>query len=201
MSLDVWLKRGKTVNVGGRDLVMLPLPVTRLFKVMYWLEENANDVIRDTIQTTEPGKVPNPMVLVTRVLAKVDMSQVIFDVLIYPKNPDTKKPINEGLTKEFVEEYLDIPTANALVKAFVQLNEIEDIIKNLQSLPVVKKLMEAASLTFGIPYLSSLQQSTGSAQTQSEGSRSLKSTDTLEPDIIEKQGLGKPSPEKPTLLQ
>jgi len=198
-SLDVWLSKGKKVNVAGRELIMFPLPVSRLVKVIDWLEENANEVIGDTIKTAEPGKIPNPLILITRVLGKVDMSQLVCDVLSYPKNPDTKKPLNEGLSKQFFDDYLDIPTANALVKTFVELNEIPDIIKNLQSLPVVKRLMEAASLTFGIPYLNSLQQSTDSTLTESEGSRSRKSTDMLEQTILEKQGLGNTT-EKPTAL-
>ena len=200
MSLDVWLKKGKPVVIGGREFIMLPLPVSRLFKVMNWLEENANDVISDVVKNTEPGKVPNPMVLVTRVLSKVDTSQVIFDILSYPKDPDTKQCINKEISKEYIEEYLDIPTAHSIVKVFIELNEIPDIIKNLQSLPVIKKLTDIASFVFGIPFLNSLRLSTDSTQSVSEGSHSPKSTGMSEQTILERQGLGT-SQEKPTVLQ
>jgi hypothetical protein len=198
MSLEVWLQRGRKVEVGGRELYMMPLPLTQLFSVGKWLEENSGDVLQETIKNTEPGKVPNPLVLVTRVLMKVDMSEVALKIFSYPRNPDTKECLNGELTKDFFDEYLDIPTAHRLFNDFIALNQLEELLKNLQSLPVIKKLMEAASLTFGIPYLSSLQQSTDSTPNGLEGSHSHKSMDSLEQTILEKQGLGTPSSQAAT---
>lgn len=196
MSLEVWLKKGKSITVGGRELLMMPLPLTKLFSIGSWLEENSNEVIHETIKSTEPGKVPNPLVLVTKVLNKVDTSELALTIFSYPKNPETGELLNKGLSKQFFDDYFDIPTAHEAYKLFVELNQLEELIKNLQSLPVIKKLMEAASLTFGIPYLSSLQQNMDSTQSASEGSRSRKSTDTLGETTLEKQGLGKPSQEQ-----
>lgn len=201
MSLETWINQGRKVSVGGKELVMMPLPVVRLFRVLNWLENNANEVVRDTFRDAEPGKIPSPMSLVTRVFGKVDMTQLVFDILSIPKDPDTGESINKGLTKEFIEDYLDIPTAHKLVQVFVEINDVPGIIKNLQSLPVIKKLTEAASLTFGIPYLNSLHQSTVSTPSASEGSHSHKSMDTSEHVSTEGQDLGKTIQEKPTLLQ
>jgi len=180
---------------------MMPLPLTRLVNVLHWLEENANEVVIDTVRNSEPGHVPNPMVLVTKVITRVDFPQVVCDVFSFPKDPDTKEQVNKDLSREFFEIYLDIPTAHMLVKEFVELNQIPDLIKNFQSLPIANKLMEAASIMFGIPYLNSLQQSTSSAQTKSEGSPSHKSTDTSEPVTTEERDLGSTTRPQTDLLQ
>ena len=164
---------------------MMPLPLSRLYSIGTWLETNATDVIKETIAATRSGEVPNPMTLVARVLLRVDVSELVLNILTLPKNPETGKQINEGLTREFFDDYLDVPTAQDLFKQFIELNDLENLIKNLQSLPVVKKLMEASSLTFGIPFLSSLQQSTDSTQNKSEGSHSPKSTDSSTPTTVE----------------
>jgi hypothetical protein len=193
-SIDVWLKRGKKVEIGGRDLYMMPLPLSKLIGVGTWLEESSNDVVSETLKNVEPGKVPNVMVLVAKVLNKVNVSQVAFEIFSLPKDPETRESVNKNLSKEFFDEYLDIPTANILVKTFVELNDIPEIIKNLQSLPVVKRLSEAASLTFGIPFLNSLLQNTVSTQTKPEGSLFPKSTDSAERTDIVEQVLGSNPP-------
>lgn len=184
MSLDVWIKKGKKVTVGGRELTMMPLPLTRLFKIVGWLEENSNDVIKSALDR-ESKEIPNPMVLIVRVFNKIDLSEVALDIFSFPKDPDTGEQINKNLTKEFFDIYLDIPTAHTLVKMFGQLNEVEEIIKNLQSLPIVKGVLEMMSPIFGIPFLNSLQQNMGSHQSKPEGSHSLKSTDSSTPVNIE----------------
>lgn len=181
MSLEVWLKTGRKVTVGGRELTMMPLPLRRLYSVGSWLENNATDVVKETIAATNEGEVPNPMVLVARVLMRVDVAELAYAIFSLPKDPETGEQINKGLSKEFFDDYLDTPTAQKLFKEFIEINDLESLIKNLQSLPVVKKLMEASSLTFGIPFLSSLQQSTASTQNKPEGSPSPKSTDSSTP--------------------
>lgn len=183
-SLDVWLKSSRKVTVGGRELFMMPLPLTKLYAIGRWLELNANDVVKETITATEPGEIPNPMVLVARVLLKVDVNEIALQIFSLPKNPDNGEQVNKGLTKEFFDDYFDMPTAQLVFKEFVELNDIGNLIKNLQSLPVVKKLMEASSLTFGIPFLNSLRLSTDSNPNKLEGSPSPKSTD-LSPQTTE----------------
>lgn len=177
---DVWLKSGRKVTVGGRELILMPLPLTRLYKVLDWLEEASKDVIKETI-TAESKEIPNPLILIGRVLNKVDMPVLINEIFSAPKDPDTREPLNKGISKEFFEEYLDIATAHKIAKAFFEINELGDILKNLQSLPLVKELNKAASLTFGIPSLNSLQQSMDTPQSKQEGSLSPKSTDSLTP--------------------
>jgi hypothetical protein len=191
MSLDVWLSRGKKVNIGGRDLIMMPLPLSKLVAIGNWLEETCNDVVADILGEIRKGKeAPNPLALVTKVLLRIDMSQTALIIFESPKDPLTRSPVNKDLTREFFEEYLDIPTSKDLFLKFIEINQIEDLIKNLQSLPMAKKLIEIWTLTFGIPYLSSLQQSMVSPQDKLEGSLSHKSTDTLTPATSEELGLG-----------
>lgn len=202
-ALDVWLKRGKKIEVGGKSLWMMPLPLSKLYPVFDWIEENATDVVNDFVKSAEPGKAPNPLVLVTRVLSRVDLPSLAANIFSFPKNPDTNQPLNEVLTKEFFDDYLDIPTAQNLVQMFMDLNDLPNLIKNLQSLPVTQKVMEAASLTFGIPYLNSLLANTGLTQSKLEGSPSRKSIDSSKQSVSGGQVLGTPNQEKPatTLLQ
>src|SRR5579885_1669377 len=137
MALDVWLKRGKTVNVGGKDLYMMPLPIKKLFAIGYWIEENSKDVIQEAINNFEPGQQLNPLVLVVRVLSKIDVSHLAYQIFSIPKDPITKEQVNKDISVEFFEDYLDIPTAHLVAKTFIELNDVEEIIKNLQSLPEI----------------------------------------------------------------
>lgn len=181
MGLEVWLKSGKKVTIGGRELWLMPLPLTRLYSIGSWLETNATEVLKEAVAQTKAGEVPNTMALVAKILLRVDVAELAFTIFNNPKDPETRERVNKGISKEFFEDYLDLKNAHTLFMEFVQLNDIENLIKNLQSLPMVKKLMEASSLTFGIPFLNSLPQSIASAQIRSEGSRSHRSTDTLMP--------------------
>lgn len=199
-SLDVWIQKGKKVTIGGRELIMMPLPLTRLFKVVNWLEENSNEVIKEAVKA-ESKEIPNPMVLIVRVINKIDLSAVALEVFSFPKDPDTGEPLNKGLTREFFETYLDIPTAHTLVKTFGQLNEVEELIKNLRSLPIVKGVLELTSPIFGIPFLNSLHQSISSPQSKPEGSPSLKSTDSSTHVNTEEQGFGKTEKSETRLIQ
>lgn len=188
MSLDVWLKRGKRVTVGGRELIMMPLPLRRLYGLGSWLEENSSEVIKEIIASGSAA--PNPLAMVARVLARVNVSEVCYLIFSIPRDPDTGEQINKNISVEFFDEYLDVPVAQELFKQFIELNELENLIKNLQSLPVVKKLMEASSLAFGIPFLNSLQLSTASSQNKPEGSQFLKSTDSSTQPTSERQETG-----------
>ena len=189
MSLDKWLARGKPIMIGGREFLVMPLPLTRLHELGIWLETNCKEVVREFFADAKAEK-PNPLVMVSKVLMRVDTAEVIHNLLITPKNPETREPIN-SVTLDFISEYLDVPSAHEFYTAFVEVNDLESLLKNLQRLPIVKNLMEAASLTFGIPFLSSLEQSTVSHQKRSEGLPSRKSTATSAPVSTGAQEAGK----------
>lgn len=177
MSLEKWLARGRKITIGGREFTMMPLPLKRLHEVGIWLTENCNDVVQEVLSAREL-KAVNPMDMATKVLLRVNVSEIVFDLLSKPKNPDTGESINTGLTLEFIDEYLDPPTAQEFVTKFVEINELSNLVKNLRRLPVVQQLMDVASSTFGLPYLNSLLPNTDSTPTLSEGSHSPKSTVT-----------------------
>lgn len=191
MSLDLWLKKGSKVMVGGRELILMPLPLAKLVSIGHWLEENCNEVVQEILEEIRKGKeTPNPLALVTKVLLRVDMAETALLLFEFPKDPLSRKHINTDLTKEFFEEYLDIPTSQELFRKFVEINQLEELLKNLQSLPLAKKLIEVWTLAYGIPYLSSLQPNMGSVQEKSEGSLSHKSTATSEPATTGEQDPG-----------
>jgi hypothetical protein len=176
---------------------MAPLPLRTLYSVGEWLEENSNGVIKETTMGLKPGEVPNVLSLVTKIIMRVDVSKLIMDILALPTNPETLKPLNELPNKEFFDKFLDITTAHQVYKVFSELNDLEALIKNLQSLPMVSKLMEISSLTFGIPYSNILRQNTGSRQSKLEGSHSHKSIGTSEPEDTGSQVPGRtPYPTK-----
>jgi hypothetical protein len=191
MSLEKWLARGRKIMIGGKEFILMPLPLKRLYEVGVWLSENCNDVVQEVLASKNIKNI-NPMDMATKVLLRVDMSVIAYDLLIRAKNPETGKSINDGLTREFLDEYLDTVAAQEFVKTFVEINELPNLIKNLQRLPVVQELMEIASSTFGRPYLNSLLPNTDSTQTLSEGSRSPKSTDTSTAATSNEQESGKP---------
>lgn len=192
MSLDVWLKKGEKIQIGGRELILMPLPLSRLVEIGHWLEENCNGVVQDVIEDLRGGKeAPNPLGLVTKVLLRANTSEVALELFSRSRKPGTKELLNKDLDKEFFDEYLDTPTAQELFRKFIKVNQLEDLIKNLWSLPIVKKVIEAGTLAYGIPFLNSLQQSTDSVQKKSEGSHSHKSTDTSEQVISGEQEIGK----------
>ena len=191
MSLDLWLSRGKKVQVGGRELIMMPLPLVRLKQIGHWLEDNCDELVQEVRKEVRAGgSVPTALSMVTRILLKVNVTEVIFGIFSLPRDPITKEQVNKDISVEFFEEYLDIPTSHAIYLAFVELNQLEKLVKNLQSLPIAKELMTAGMSTFGIPFLSSLQQSTGSPQKTSEGSPTHKSIDTSEQHITREQDPG-----------
>jgi hypothetical protein len=172
----------------------MPLPLRRLYGIGTWLEENAADVIHESVASGV--QTPNPLSLVARILMRVNVSEMAYQVFSIPKDPDTGEHVNKGLTVEFFDEYLDVPTAQNLFNTFIELNEIENVIKNLQSLPVTRKLMEVSSYAFGIPFLNSLQQNTVSPQSKLEGSQSPRSMDSSQHVTSGGQANGKESESK-----
>jgi hypothetical protein len=191
MSLDVWLSRGKKVQIGGRELIMMPLPLSKLKQIGHWLEDNCDDLVREVrAEIRAGGTAPNPLGMVTRILLKVNVAETVFEIFSLPKDPVTREPINKDISLEFFEDYLDIPTSNSVYTAFVELNQLEKLIKNLQSLPIAKDLMTAGMSTFGIPFLNTLLQNTDSAQKTSGGSPIPKSTDISEQRTSSEQDLG-----------
>jgi hypothetical protein len=177
MSLDIWLSRGKKVAIGGREFMLVPLPLKRLYEIGTWLEENCNDVVKEVLATAKNSSDVNPFGMVTKVLLRVNANVIVYQLLSRPKNPDTGEPLNT-ITQDFIDEYLDPPTAQEFFKVFIEINQLEDLIKNLQRLPVIRRLMEVALDTFGLRYLNSLLPSTDSVPKTSEGSLSPRSTGT-----------------------
>lgn len=189
--LEVWLARGAKVTVGGRELILMPLPLSRLHSMAAWLEVNANDVVQEVLATMSTSKKnPNPFEMVSKVLLRINVSEVVFELFCWPKNPETGELLNSSLTKEFFDDYLDVPTAHEIFQKLVQLNELGALLKNLQSLPVIKKLWEAATLTYGIPFLNSFQLSTDFPLNKQENSPFPKSTDMSQPATTETLGNG-----------
>ena len=187
MNLSKWLARGTKVSIGGKDFVLMPLPLKKLYDVWEWLEQSCRETIEDALEEMKTSTTPpNPLELIGRVLRKVDMVDVIYMLLTMSKNPETKQPIND-VTKEFLGEYLDVPAAKDLAVKFVEVNQLEDIVKNLQRLPIAQKVTELLQTTLGLPFLSSLQPSTDSRQEESEGTQSHKSSAISKPDT--KEGL------------
>jgi len=194
VSLDTWLKKSVKVEVGGRELFLAPLPLARLVEIGHWLEDNCNEVVQDVLDEMKVSKeTPNPLSLITKVLLRVNMSDVSMQLFARAKKPGGNELLNSDLSKEFFDEYLDIPTVKEIFEKFVAVNQLEDLIKNLYRLPIVKKVMEAGLLTYGIPYLNSLPQSMDSAPVKSEGSLSPKSTTTSAQVTSEEQDLGSSS--------
>jgi hypothetical protein len=141
-----------------------------------WLDMTAKGVL---LEALKEEKTPGPWGMVADILKQVnvyDLCMEIFDT----KHPETGEPINKGLTLEYLQEYLDTPSARKVILTFIEVNELEEALGNLQSLPVVGSLMEALKSTFGLPFLTHLQTSTDSPQTQLEDSHSRNSTSISE---------------------
>ena len=104
MSLDVWLKKGEKIQIGGRELILMPLPLSRLVEIGHWLEENAGgvqDIILEEYRSV--GEVPkNPLWLVAKVLLRVDTSQVALEILGRTKKPGTKELLNPEIGRAHV---------------------------------------------------------------------------------------------------
>jgi hypothetical protein len=175
MSLQKWLGKGKRVSIGGKEFLVMPLPLKTLYDVWDWLEQNCKDTIQEVLEEMKTSTTaPNALELIGRVLRRVNLVDVAHHVLTITKNPETGKPLNE-VSKEFLMEYLDLPSSKEFAVVFVEVNQLEDMIKNLQRLPIAQKVMDLVQTTLGLPFLNLLQQNMDSLQQKSGSSPSNKS--------------------------
>jgi len=194
-ALDVWLGLGKKVQVGGKEFVLMPLPLSRLRKIGDWLQNATLDEVKDVVR--EAKATSDPWKSVAAILKRIDIHDVVFHLFADPKDTEGTQ-VNPEITKEFLEEYLDTPTVRRIFKAFIEVNELEETIKNLSDLPGARRLMEALTITFGLPFLNSLQQSMGFDPNRSESSPVPRSTDISRDAITESLESG---PKKPQPIQ
>ena len=181
MSLKVWLESCGKVEIGGKEVHIAPLPISRLRKVAEYLGEKTEAKFVDLIRSQQLN--PNAMRFVSELLSSLDVSEIVYNLLTTSKDPDTGETINGWLTKDWLEEYLDAPAVKRIYIEFVKINELEEILKNLQSLPVARRLLENLTSTFGIALLSSLQPNMDSTPLPSVDSQYHRSMDTSEPTI------------------
>lgn len=173
-ALELWLQKGKPINIGPKEFLLFPLPLTEIGKVQGWIDGTTKDVL---LEAMKEEKTPSPWGLIADVLKQVDVYELCLTVF-GTRHPETDEPINKGLTREYLEKYLDTPTTQKIILTFIEINELEEAIKNLQRLPMVGSLMEALKSTFGLPFLTHLATSTDSLPGTSEGSVSPKSSNT-----------------------
>lgn len=180
MSLDVWLSTGKTVSIGGKEFVMMPFPLGRLRSVMDGLQKEVEQTLRESAKKQDVGSF-DPFEFIAEVLRRIDAVKVVYNILSEPKDPFSGEKVNPDLDPEFIETYLDLPTLRKLIVTFVEINELEETLKNLQSLPGIKALLDSTATIFGVGLLSTLQPNMGSVPSRSDGSPSLKSMPISEP--------------------
>lgn len=180
MSLEIWLASGKTVIIGGKDFVMMPFPLGRLRSVMDGLQKEVEQTLRESAKKQDAGSF-DPFEFIAEVLRRIDAVKVVYNILSEPRDPFSGEKVNPNLDSEFIEIYLDLPTLRKLIVTFVEVNELEETLKNLQSLPGIKALLDSTATIFGVGLLSTLQPSMGSVPSRSDDSPSLKSMPTSEP--------------------
>jgi len=175
--LDIWLETGRKVRIGGRELWMVPLPLGRLKKALEAFDERTKGMIKDFVTEANQGKM-DVVKFTMSVLNTYNSTDLVYEILMYGKDPDTGKPLNEDLTKEWIEDNLDIPSLRRLIVDFVEVNEIEEVLKKAADLPSVGIMIQAMTMTYGLGFLKSSQASTALDLGRSETSPSPKSTDT-----------------------
>jgi len=180
MSLDVWLSTGKKVSIGGKEFVVMPFPLGRLRSVMDGLQKEVEQTLRESAKKQDTGSF-DPFEFIAEVLKRIDAVKVVYNILAEPKDPFTNEVVNKDLSREFIDAYLDLPTLRKFIVTFVEVNELEETLKNLQSLPGIKALLDSTATIFGVGLLSTLQPNTGSVPSRSDGSPSLKSMPISEP--------------------
>jgi hypothetical protein len=211
--LEIWLQQGKEIQVGPKTLLLLPTPLFKLRGVTRWLDDTTKGVLLEAMKTGD--KDLSPWGIMAGVVREVDVPELCVRIF-ERKNPQTGEPINSTwkpyvpwiprwgrwipLDKAFFEEYLDTPTARRIVLAFIEVNDLEEALKNLQSLPVVSNLMEVLKSTFGLPFLTYLAKSTGSSPGTSEGSAFPKSSSTSGEHSIGIQESGPSNEKTPTIM-
>lgn len=187
--LELWLQQGREIRIGPKTFTLLPTPIAKLQGIQNWLDDTTKGVL---LQALKDEDTPSPWGLVANVLMQVDVYDLCMKIF-ERKHPETGEPINKGLTRKYLEEYLDTPTTRQIILAFIEINELEEALKNLQSLPVVGSLMEALKTTFGLPFLKHLQQNTDSLPKTSEGSVSPSSDNISVAATGDTQGNGPPA--------
>jgi hypothetical protein len=174
--LELWLQQGREIRIGPKTFTLLPTPIAKLRGIQNWLDDTTKGVLLEALKEED---TPSPWGLVANVLMQVDVYDLCVKIF-ERKHPETGEPINKELTREYLEEYLDTPATRQIILAFIEINELEEALKNLQSLPVVGSLMEALKTTFGLPFLKHLQTSTDSLPSTLEGSASPSLDNTSE---------------------
>lgn len=184
--LDVWLQTGRKVNVRGRELILMPLPLKHLKIALESIESVTKDFVKDFVIKADRGEL-DFMSIARDVLNSFNSTDVAYSVFMLSKDPETGASLNKDLTKEWLEDNLDLPTMRRLIVEFVEVNEIEDTLKKAQDLPMLKGVVDALMMTYGIALLKSSPQSMDSHPDKSEISPSPKSTDTANPDTGDTQ--------------
>lgn len=189
MSLEVWLSTGEKVTVGGRELHLMPLSLSKLRKYGELLQNRTTPVYLETIVKGEQLDI---MALAGRVINDLEfLGEMCFEMFSAFKDPDTGELLNKDLTKEFFTEYLDPPSLRKIVVGVIKVNELEETIKNLFDLPGAKEIMRALIPVFGLGLLNSSLQSTDSVPSRSGNSPSPSSTDTSPRTTTDSQGDGR----------
>lgn len=174
--LELWLQEGRKIRIGPKEFYLMPMPLSKFRYFRDWLDTTTKDVI---LQALKEEKNPGPWSLVIDVVKQVDIYDFILKAFDR-KDPDTGEPINKGLNREYLEEYLDTPTTRKIIFTFIEVNDLEEALKNLQRLPMVNQILEAVKQTFGLPFLKHLDMNMASVQPTLEGSASPKSASTSE---------------------
>ena len=191
--LDIWLQTGRKVNIRGKELILMPLPLKHLKSALESIESVTRDFARDFVVKADRGEL-DFMSIARDVLNSFNSTEVAYSVFMLAKDPDTGESLNRDLTKEWLDENLDLPTMRRLIAEFVEVNEIEDALKKARDLPMLKGVVDALMMTYGIALLKSSQPITDSTPGKSLTSPSLSSTDTANPDTGETQENGTRSP-------
>lgn len=177
-SLGKYCETGKKESIGGKEVVIMPLPISRLKKIAGYLQDHVDAHLTEMLASQKEN--PNIMQMVVDVLTAMDVCEIVFHALTTVKNPETGQPFNGDVTKEWLEDYLDIPTIQRLVPVFIEVNELESLIKNYQRLPLLGQIVESLKATFGIALLTSLPANMVSQLERPESSPSLSSMDSSE---------------------
>lgn len=188
MSLEVWLSTGEKVTIGGRELHLMPLSLSKLRKYGELLQNRTTPVYLETITKGEQLDI---MALVGKVINDLDfLGDMCFEMFSSFKDPDSGELLNKDLTREFFTEYLDPPSLKRIIVGVIKVNELEETIKNLFDLPGAKEIMRALVPVFGLGLLNSSLQSTDSVPSRSGSLRSPSSTGTSPPTTTGSQGGG-----------
>lgn len=173
-ALELWLQQGRPIPIGPKEFFLFPTPLAEFSKVQKWIDGTTKDML---IKALEEKDTPSPWGLIADVLKQADVYELCLS-LFSTRHPETDEPINKGLTREYLEKYLDTPTTQKIILAFIEINDLGEALKNLQRLPMVGSLMEALKTTFGLPFLTHLAANTDSLTGKSEGSVSPKLSNT-----------------------